>query len=53
MNGHTALDYGMFISLFVSIISYNIYLIAFEADFQNVSDILIAAGGVYNIYATK
>jgi ankyrin repeat protein len=48
--GYTALDYGMFYSLSISNNYYNIYLIAHEMGHQNVIDLLIAAGGVYNQY---
>jgi ankyrin repeat protein len=48
--GYTALDGGMFYSLIISNNYYNIYLIAYEMGHQNVIDLLIAAGGVYNQY---
>ncbi len=48
--GYTALDGGMFYSLSLSNNYYNIYLIAHEMGHQNVIDLLIAAGGVYNKY---
>jgi hypothetical protein len=50
MDGHTALDSGMFYSLIISNNYYNIYFIAYLWGRQNVNDLLIAAGGVYNFY---
>jgi hypothetical protein len=50
-DGYTALDFGMFNSLVISIYLYNIYYLARVYGYDEVANILIAAGGVFNITA--
>ena len=47
-NGFTALDFGMFNSLVISINLFNIYYLARYKGYVEVANILIAAGGVVN-----
>jgi ankyrin repeat protein len=48
--GATALDWGIFNSLFISINLYNIYYIATAYSHSQVMNILKAAGGITYVY---
>ncbi len=48
ISGNTALDFGMFNSLVISINLYNIYYLARYKGYNELASILIAAGGVTN-----